>query len=86
MKLHEYLTTNGKVTATQLAALIGIKSVDQVRQWQHGYGGRYPSPEYCLSIERATGGYVTRQDLRPHDFWKIWPDLSHLTPSAKEIV
>jgi len=29
----------------------------------------------CVAIERATGGVVTRKDLRPDDWWKIWPEL-----------
>jgi DNA-binding transcriptional regulator YdaS (Cro superfamily) len=41
--------------------------------------GSRPVPiEHCLAIEQATEGKVTRQDLRPNDFWKIWPDLTHL--------
>lgn len=31
--------------------------------------------EHCLAIERATSGAVTRQELRPNDYWLIWPDL-----------
>lgn len=34
------------------------------------------NPLVCLAIERATGGQVTRQDLRPDDYWLIWPDLA----------
>jgi DNA-binding transcriptional regulator YdaS (Cro superfamily) len=30
---------------------------------------------HCLTIERATNGVVTRQELRPDDYWLIWPDL-----------
>lgn len=29
---------------------------------------------HCLAIERATGGAVTRRDLRPDDWERIWPD------------
>lgn len=31
--------------------------------------------EHCAAIELATGGQVTRQDLRPMDWQKIWPEL-----------
>jgi DNA-binding transcriptional regulator YdaS (Cro superfamily) len=75
MKLNEYLSSPGAITVAQLAERIGVKSDAQVRQWQHGYSGRQPSPEYALAIERATSGAVTRQDLRPDDYWLIWPDL-----------
>jgi len=37
--------------------------------------GTTPNPTYCSAIERATNGAVTRQDLRPHDWWLIWPEL-----------
>lgn len=36
--------------------------------------------EHCAVIERVTSGRITRQELRPHDFWRIWPDLAHLKP------
>jgi len=31
--------------------------------------------ERCVQIERATNGVVTRRDLRPRDWWLIWPEL-----------
>lgn len=76
MKLHEYLSSPGAMSVSQLAVQIGVKSDAQVRQWQHAYAGRLPGPAYCLSIERATDGAVTRKDLRPDDYWLIWPDLT----------
>ena len=36
---------------------------------------KIPSAELCVLIERVTGGKVTRQELRPDDYWLIWPDL-----------
>lgn len=44
-------------------------------------GRKFPSPALCLAIERATNGQVTRQELRPGDYWLIWPDLAHLAPT-----
>jgi len=38
--------------------------------------GTIPNPAYCFAIERATNGLVTRQDLRPNDWWLIWPELA----------
>ncbi|MCU0920183.1 MAG: helix-turn-helix domain-containing protein [Burkholderiaceae bacterium] len=29
----------------------------------------------CPDIERATSGAVTRRDLRPDDWHRIWPEL-----------
>lgn len=30
----------------------------------------------CVQIEQATGGAVTRRDLRPDDWAEIWPELA----------
>ncbi|MFZ2309618.1 MAG: Cro/CI family transcriptional regulator [Rhodoferax sp.] len=32
--------------------------------------------ERCTAIERATGGEVTRKDLRPDDWADHWPELA----------
>lgn len=32
--------------------------------------------EHCAQIERLTEGKVTRRDLRPHDWARIWPELA----------
>lgn len=75
MKLLEYLASPGALTVSQLAERIGVKSDAQVRQWQHGYANRQPSPEYSVAIERATDGKVPRWELRPADWHLIWPEL-----------
>lgn len=36
--------------------------------------------EHCNNIEKITAGKVTRQELRPDDFWEIWPDLDRFRP------
>ncbi|WP_063657376.1 transcriptional regulator [Candidatus Arsenophonus triatominarum] len=33
------------------------------------------SPKRCVEIELATCGKVSRKDLRPDDWHKIWPEL-----------
>ena len=38
-------------------------------------GARPVPAERCPAIEAATGGAVTRRDLRPEDWWVIWPEL-----------
>lgn len=86
MNLAQYLARPGALTVPQLAAAIGVRHDAQVRQWQHGYARRVPSPENCVAIERATDAAVTRRDLRPDDWWLIWPELvtdEHPVP-AKE--
>jgi len=57
----------------KLARLIGVTN-PTVNQWVRG---SRPVPiERCPDIERATGGAVTRRDLRPDDWQRIWPELA----------
>ena len=30
----------------------------------------------CVAVEAATGGRVTRKDLRPRDWREFWPELT----------
>lgn len=32
--------------------------------------------EYCADIETMTAGQVSRKDLRPDDWQRIWPELA----------
>lgn len=32
-------------------------------------------PEHCSTIEKHLAGAVTRRELRPNDWWRIWPEL-----------
>lgn len=75
MNLHSYLSQTGSLSVSALAERVGIKNPAQVRQWQHGYANRLPSPENCVAIEQATDSAVRRWDLRPSDWWLIWPEL-----------
>ena len=84
MRLDDYIKSEGALTVAELRAAIGVKSDAQIRQWQHGYASRLPSPAYCVAIERATVGAVTRRDLRPDDWHLIWPELVEATEPTKE--
>lgn len=75
MDLKTYIESPGALSVAELAGRIGVKSQNQLRQWQHGYSGRRPGPEYCVLIEQATQKAVTRQELRPDDWQRIWPEL-----------
>ncbi len=81
MNISEYLSSGGAVSVKELAARIGVRSEAQIRQWQHGYADRQPSPQYCVALEQATDGAITRQSLRPNDWHLIWPELA--TPSKE---
>ena len=58
---------------TALSKAIGISPA---YAWQLKKGMRPLKPTHCVAIERATGGTVTRKDLRPNDWQDIWPELS----------
>ncbi|GAA4400452.1 transcriptional regulator [Quisquiliibacterium transsilvanicum] len=69
MNLHEYLVGSSNAA---LAQALGVPP-PLVSQWKTG---ARPIPiERCLQIERATGSVVRRWDLRPDDWWAIWPEL-----------
>lgn len=42
---------------------------------QIGYGNKKASAELSSRIEQATGGKVSRKQLRPDDWFVIWPEL-----------
>jgi DNA-binding transcriptional regulator YdaS (Cro superfamily) len=82
MTLNEYLKSPGALSVSELRQAIRVGSDAQIRQWQHGYVGRRPSPENCTQIELATAGKVTRKDLRPDDWERIWPELAEAKAAA----
>lgn len=80
MTLDDYLKRPSAPTVAEFRLLLAahgatVKNDAQIRQWRTHFRGRKPSPLNCAIIERATDGAVTRADLRPDDYWLIWPDL-----------
>lgn len=57
------------LSQSALARALGIKQ-QNVSYWLHDGKGKVPA-EYCAKIARATGGKVTRHDLRPDLFGPI---------------
>lgn len=45
-------------------------------------GRREASAELCVLIERESGREITRQQLRPNDWARIWPELAE--PKAEQ--
>jgi len=43
--------------------------------WQWASGARNIPVQRCVQIEQLTKGAVSRRDLRPNDWKKIWPEL-----------
>ena len=76
MKLIDYTKTRG--SQRSLADKLGITPV-LISQWANEL--RPVPPERCVEIEKATDGEVARQDLRPEDWQKIWPELA--APAAR---
>lgn len=73
MKLSEYLSQE-RGRAASLAKAIGAHPPD-VTSWAKGKR-QVPVP-YGAAIEQATGGAVTRKDLFPDDWARIWPELAN---------
>lgn len=72
MKITTYLNSK-KMSQANFAESLNV-SAGMVTQWLNGH--RPISPERCVEIEQVTGGMVTRKDLRPKDWKKIWPELA----------
>jgi DNA-binding transcriptional regulator YdaS (Cro superfamily) len=64
MKLSDYLKTT---TQSAFAKEIGV-SQGMVYQWINGL--RPVSPDKCISIEKATNGSVTCEELLPEFDWE----------------
>ncbi|MGO3396003.1 YdaS family helix-turn-helix protein [Serratia quinivorans] len=71
MKLKQYISTLKRGDAKKLAEKIGA-SPSYLSQMASG-SSPVP-PALCPSIEEATSGVVTRADLRPKDWSRIWPE------------
>ena len=60
------------IAGSQSSLASAIRGTPQlVNNWLRR-GGLVPV-EYCARVEKATG--ITRRDLRPDDWWLIWPEL-----------
>lgn len=68
MNLSQYIAA-GKDTQSSLSAKLGMKNSVLVNQWVNGV--RQVPAERCPAIERATGGAVRCEDLRPDVDWGV---------------
>ncbi len=71
MKLLDYIR-QPENSASALAARAGIAPAFL---YQIAHGKRQASAALARTMEGATSGAVTRRDLRPDDWWLIWPEL-----------
>lgn len=71
MTLSEYIKAKrGNASALAKTLDISLSSLSQIAHNSEG-----TSPARCVAIEQATGGAVTRKDLRS-DWAEIWPELA----------
>lgn len=82
MDLKTYIATAERGTAAKLAAALGV-SPSYLSQMARGTAPI--SAERCVAIERETAGLVTRIDLKPKDWWLIWPELDSQERALKGI-
>ncbi|AUA58905.1 helix-turn-helix domain-containing protein [Achromobacter spanius] len=73
MDLKTYINTSPRGTAANLAKAIGV-SPSYLSQMASGQSPI--SPERCVAIERGTAGAVSRRDLWPDGWERIWPELA----------
>lgn len=74
MNLREYANTLPRGGLSSWAEVLGVSYV-YLSQLIARQNGREPGPELSVLIEQATGGAVTRREVRPDDWWLIWPEL-----------
>lgn len=81
MKLSSYLASQPHGAVRALARQIRAHEPD-VSRWA---SGRRPIPvRYGALIEQATGGAVTRQEMFPEDWPRIWPELSSVAAQVEQ--
>lgn len=73
-KLRAHLDALPRGGVAELAVRLGIHPV-YLLQLAARQNGREPSPQLCVDIERETAGSVSRRDIRPGDWHRIWPEL-----------
>ncbi|EBQ9001298.1 hypothetical protein BHM34_17355 [Salmonella enterica subsp. enterica serovar Toucra] len=73
MNLKCYIKQSPIGEAKNLAGHLGV-SKSYLSQMASGLASI--SPARCVEIEKKTGGLVTRRDLRPDDWMRIWPELA----------
>ncbi|WP_063894811.1 transcriptional regulator [Burkholderia ubonensis] len=67
---------------SELARICKVKPA-HIWNWMHRDRRGVPA-EACVRIEVATGGVVSRRDLRPDDWQDIWPELGEPTKGCSK--
>lgn len=74
MDLKTYLKTLADEPAREAFALRCDTTIGHMRNCVY-VGGKRLHPANCVLVEINTAGAVTRRDLRPDDWHRIWPEL-----------
>lgn len=64
-----------KITAPERAEVAAKCGVVDAYLYQIFTRRKMASAALCVAIERASGGQISRKDLRPTDWQDIWPEL-----------
>lgn len=77
MDLKTFLSGLPRGSHADFASRVGIDRVylSQIASRKGGERTFVPSPALAVRIEQASGGQVTRPELRPQDWQEIWPEL-----------
>jgi DNA-binding transcriptional regulator YdaS (Cro superfamily) len=59
--------------------LSGSDAITPQQVWNWLNRGDEIPAQYCPAIEKLCSGSVSRKDLRPEDWQKIWPELASAT-------
>lgn len=79
MKLIDYLHQFERPERVAFAARCNT-SLGHIQNIAYGY--KPCAPELAVSIELESGRLVTRPELRPDDWPRIWPELIGITRQA----
>ncbi len=80
MNLKTYFKSSNQSQA-ELAKVLGV-TPGAVNQWVNGLNA--VAAERCPAIERATGGLVRCEDLRPDVQWSVLRGTKLATPQAQQ--
>ena len=58
----------------QVSVVLGYPDVRNVSHWTTGK--RWFPTKHCVTLEKASGGELARQRLRPLDYADHWPELA----------
>jgi hypothetical protein len=82
MTLIDYLNSLPVEKRAGLAAYCGT-SFDYLRQI--GYGNRSCSPLLAVRLERVSQGVITRKQLFPDDWDRLWPELEEKDADCQDV-